>query len=144
VIAVDTNILVYAHREESPWHEKASELLSNLAEGRGEWAIPWPCLHEFLAIVTHPRIFKTPTPVAVALDAVQGLLEAPGVVLLAEGEGYWPMLKTHVQRGRIVGPAVHDARIAALCAAHGVRELWSADRDFGRFPALSVRNPLVG
>jgi uncharacterized protein len=143
VIAIDTNILVYAHREESPWYERASERLSELAESRGAWAIPWPCAHEFLAIVTHPRIFKTPTPIDVALNAVEGLIEAPGLVLLSETEGYWRELKSLVLNGHIGGPAVHDARIAALCISHGVRELWSADRDFGRFPALVVRNPLI-
>ena len=64
MIAVDTNILVYAHREESPWHDAATSALSGLS---GEWAIPWPCVHEFLAIVTHPKIFDPPTPLATAM-----------------------------------------------------------------------------
>jgi len=143
VIAVDTNILVYSLREEGPWHEPARRRLTELAEGRSSWAIPWPCLHEFLSIATHPRIFKPPTPLDVALDAVQSWLEAPGAVLLAESEGYWPRLRTIVLAGRITGPQIHDARIAALCLTHQVKELWSADRDFSRFPELTVRNPLV-
>jgi predicted nucleic acid-binding protein len=49
-----------------------------------------------------------------------------------------------LEQGRISGPQVHDARVAAICQDHGVRELWTADRDFGRFPALKVRNPFVG
>ena len=53
-------------------------------------------------------------------------------------------LRALLKSGRIVGPMVHDARVAALCLQHGVRELWSADRDFGRFPALTVTNPLAG
>ena len=60
LIAVDTNLLVYAHREDSPWHDAAYRSLVGLAEGRTPWAIPWPCLHEFLAIVTHPRIYSPP------------------------------------------------------------------------------------
>jgi len=144
VIAVDTNVLVYAHREDSPWHEAAKARVVELAEGPASWAIPWPCLHEFLAIVTHPRIFKTPTPVAVALDAVDALLKAPRLVLLAETEGYWTTLRRLLDAGRVAGPVVHDARIAALCLFHGASVLWSADRDFSRFPDLAVRNPLVG
>ena len=144
MIAVDTNILVYAHRQDSPWHERARSCLVELAEGRGAWALPWPCAHEFFAIVTHPRIFRTPTPPPLALGALDSLLQAPGIVLLAEQEPYWTTLKGQVEAGRIAGPAVHDARIAALCLLHGVRELWSADRDFSRFPGLVVRNPLVG
>jgi uncharacterized protein len=144
VIAVDTNLLVYAHREDSPWHDPAYASIARLAEGRAPWAIPWPCLHEFLAIVTHPRIYSPPTPLPAALDQAAAWLEAPNLVLLAESDGYWRHLRTALEAGRIAGPQVHDARIAALCLDHGVQELWSADRDFSRFPALAVRNPLVG
>jgi toxin-antitoxin system PIN domain toxin len=143
VIAVDTNILVYAHREESPWHASAMVRVAELAEARAPWAIPWPCLHEFLAIVTHPRIYSPPTPLAGALDQVDAWLEAPSLVVLAEADGYWPVLRSALDAGRITGPHVHDARVAALCRLHGIRELWTADRDFGRFPGLTVRNPLV-
>ena len=63
MIAVDTNLLVYAHREDSPWHDAAYARIAELAESRAPWAIPWPCLHEFLAIVTHPRIYAPRGPV---------------------------------------------------------------------------------
>ena len=143
MIAIDTNILIYAHREESEWHVAACGKVTALAEGKAPWAIPWPCIHEFIAIVTHPSIFAPPTPLAAALAQVDAWLEAPGVVLLSEASGYWSLLSESTRVGRICGPQVHDARIAALCLQHGVRELWSADRDFNRFPTLSVRNPLV-
>ena len=87
MIAVDTNILVYAHREDSPWHDAAYGSIAELAEGRGSWAIPWPCLHEFLAIVTHPKIYAPPTPLEAALEQVAAWLESPSLVLLAESEG---------------------------------------------------------
>jgi uncharacterized protein len=143
VIAVDTNLLVYAHREDSPWHAAAYARVTELAEGRAPWAIPWPCVHEFLAIVTHPRIYAPPTPLPNALDQVDAWLESPSVALLAESAGYWSELKPLLRDGRIAGPQVHDARVAALCRLHGVRELWTADRDFGRFGGLEFRNPLV-
>jgi toxin-antitoxin system PIN domain toxin len=143
VIALDTNLLVYAHREDSTWHPEASRHILELAEGREPWAIPWPCVHEFLAIVTHPRIYNPPTPLARALDQVEAWLESPSVVLLAEGDAYWSALRPILAAGRVNGPQVHDARIAALCRHHGVRELWTAGRDFGRFPSLRVRNPLT-
>ena len=143
MIALDTNLLVYAHREDSPWHEAAYARLAELAEGRAAWGIPWPCLHEFLAIVTHPRIFAPPSPLEVALDQVEAWLEAPSLVLLAEAEGYWSGLRAALVEGRVAGPLVHDARVAALCQLHGVRELWTADRDFSRFPGLVARTPLV-
>ena len=143
MIAVDTNVLVYAHREESPWHAEAYQLIEHLAEGPASWAIPWPCIHEFLAIVTHPRIFAPPTPLPRAVDQVDAWLEAPAIVVLSEEPDYWASLKATLLAGKISGPLVHDARVAAICMQHGVRELWSADRDFSRFPALSVRNPLA-
>jgi toxin-antitoxin system PIN domain toxin len=143
VIAIDTNLLVYAHREDSDWHLTAEETLRSLAEGVNAWAIPWPCVHEFLAIVTHPRIFRTPTPMAAALDQVDAWLQSPSLVILTENEQYWEALQSLIAHARVDGPRVHDARVAALCASHAVRELWTADRDFSRFSALRVRNPLV-
>ncbi|HHQ41939.1 MAG TPA: PIN domain-containing protein [Chromatiales bacterium] len=143
MIAVDTNLLVYAHREDSPWHGRAFELVRALAEGAAPWAIPWPCLHEFLAVVTHPRIFDPPTPLEIALDQVEAWIASPSLVLLAEGPMHWERLRESLAAAHVAGPAVHDARIAALCLAHGVRELWTADRDFGRYARLRTRNPLV-
>ena len=143
MIALDTNLLVYAHREDSPWFEKAYACVRDLAMSQGSWAIPWPCVHEFLAIVTHPRIFLTPTPLERAVDQVSAWLESPCLALLHEGPGYWGRLSVVMAGSRASGPLVHDARVAAICLANGVSELWSADRDFNRFPALRVRNPLV-
>jgi toxin-antitoxin system PIN domain toxin len=141
VIATDTNILLYAHRAESPWHDDALALLDQAAQGA--WAIPWPCLHEFLAIATHPRVFDPPTPAADARRAVEAWLETPTVHLLAEREGYWELLAELLERSRVVGPRIHDARIAALCLQHAVTELWTADRDFSRFPGVPAINPLA-
>ena len=143
MIAVDTNLLVYAHRLDSPWHEQAFARVAELAEGAAPWAIPAACLHEFLAIVTHPRIYRPPTPVGLALDQLDAWRESPGLVILAEAEGYWADLRRVLERSKASGGMVHDARVAALCLHHGVRELWTADRDFSRFPDLATRNPLV-
>ena len=143
MIAVDTNILVYAHREDSEWHGPAERAVRGLAEGAAGWTIPWPCVHAFLAIVTHPRIFKTPTPLLAALDQVEAWFESPSLVRVAEEADHWTMLRALVSQARCSGPRIHDARIAALCLSHSVRELWTADRDFSMFPSLRARNPLV-
>ncbi|GMV47425.1 MAG: ribonuclease VapC43 [Pseudomonadota bacterium] len=143
MIAVDTNILVYAHRGDSAFHDVARGRLRELAEGRAAWALPWPCVHEFIGIVTHPRIYRTPTPLARAIDQVDAWLESPRVQLLAESGEHWPALAPLLRAARVAGPQVHDARIAALCLQHGVHELWTADRDFGRFAPLRTVNPLV-
>ncbi len=89
MIAVDTNILVYAHREDSPFHDAADACFAQLAESDVPFALPWPCLHEFLAIVTHPRIYKPPTPLEDALEQVECWLEAPGLIMLGERSTYW-------------------------------------------------------
>lgn len=143
MIAVDTNILVYAHRQDSPFHEAALVRVTELAEGAANWGIPWPCLHEFLAVVTHPRIYAPPTPLARAIEEIEAWLESPTLVVLSEGPTHWEVLRELLAGGRIMGGQVHDARIAALCRQHGVREFWSADRDFSRFPGLNAVNPLV-
>ena len=143
MIALDTNVLVYAHREDAPFHAAAARCVKTLAEGAAPWSIPWPCLHEFFAIVTHPRIWAPPTPTALALEQIDAWLESPSLVLLAETDRHWSALRPLLEQGRIAGPMVHDARIAALCLQHRASELWTADRDFGRFPALKLRNPLL-
>jgi hypothetical protein len=142
MIAVDSNILVYAHREDSPWHAAAFECLRALAEGPEGWILPWPCLHEFLAVVTHPRIYSPPTPLNTAVDQIEAWLESPHATVLGEETGYWEIFRRLLAAGRIAGPKIHDARIAAICLQQGVRELWTIDRDFSRFPELRVRNPL--
>ena len=144
MIAVDTNLLVYAHREDSVWHREADALIVRLAESPRPWAIAWPCIHEFLAIATHPKIYNPPTPAMRALEQVDCWLESPSLRLLGESAGYWPRLRALIENSKIAGPMIHDGRVAALCLEHGVTELWSADRDFSRFAPLKVKNPLVG
>ncbi len=144
MIALDSNLLIYAHRHDSPWHARARELVDEQLNGRALWAIPWPCLYEFYGIVTHPRIYRPPTSPEIARKAISTWLESPTLTLLAEGAGHWRVLEPLLARGAVAGARAHDAKIAALCLDHGVAELWSADRDFSRFPALRVRNPLIG
>jgi len=143
LIAVDTNILVYAHRADSDRHGPAQACIRRLAEGRAPWGLPWPCVHEFIAVATHPAIYDPPSTIAQALGQVEAWLASPAVRLFAETRAHWAVLKAQLLAGRVRGPAVHDARIAALCLAHGISELWTAERDFGRFPGLATRNPLV-
>lgn len=94
-------------------------------------------------MVTHPRIFKTPTPLALAVAQVDAWFASPTLVHLAETTTYWMTLRALVEPARITGPRVHDAGIAAVRQSHAVTELWTADRDFSAFPTLRVRNPLL-
>jgi hypothetical protein len=83
-------------------------------------------------------------PMAIALNIIESLLAEPNCEFLSEGPGHFDWLQQLATTGRLQGPQIHDARIAAICLSHGVSELWTADRDFSRFPQLRVRNPLVG
>lgn len=141
MIALDTNILVYARREEAPHHDQALELLTIMAEGDDPWALPWPCVYEFLRVVTHHRVFDPPTTLEDALEDLQSLLDSPSLILLGEGPSHPEHLRRLVSEGEATGNLVHDAHIAALCVEHGVRELLTADRDLARFPGLASHNP---
>ena len=143
MIAVDTNLMVYAHRAEHEWNEAALICLNELATGRAAWAIPWPCVHEFIGIVTRLNVFKPPSTLKQAATQIENWLGSPSVTLIGETSQHWATLLRIATPAKIQGAAIHDARIAAICLDHGVREFWSADRDFLRFPGLNVRNPLV-
>jgi toxin-antitoxin system PIN domain toxin len=144
VIALDTNVLVYARRQELPRHAEALALLTRLAEGSAPWALPWPCVYEFLRVVTHPRVFDPPTDLDAALADLESLLASPSLVLLGEGPGHPAHLRRMVTEGKAAGNLVHDAHIAALVLEHGAHELWTTDRDFARFPGLTMRDPFAG
>lgn len=144
MIAVDTNVLVYAHRRESRHHIGAGEVMRSLAERASAWAIPWPCLYEFFSVVTNPRIWKdaASTPDQ-AWKQLEAWASSPTNSLLCETDDFLAVLQGFVRRPRVRGSIVHDARIAAICIAHGVVELLTADRDFSLFPELPTRNPLA-
>jgi uncharacterized protein len=144
VIALDTNVLVYAHRREPVEHDAARRLVRRLAEGSEPWAIPWPCIYEFFSVVTNPRIWKeaasSPEQAWLQLDAWFG---APGLRLLGETDGFAQVMAPLLRRPRVRGPVVHDARVAAICLAHGVETLLTRDRDFSLFPELTSENPFA-
>ena len=143
MIAVDTNILVYAHRAESAFHDAAYAGIQSLAEGARPWGIPVACLHEFLSITTNPKIFSPVSTYEQALAQVDAWLASPSVQILHSSGQHWLVLAGLARKGKLQGGQFHDARIAALCIENGVSVLWSADRDFGRFKALKTINPLV-
>jgi len=143
MIAVDANILVYAHKQGAPFHAEAKAALAGLAASAETWAIPWPCVHEFYSVVTNPRVFTRPSTPAEAIAQVEAWAAAPNALLLSESRTHLPRLTSLVMPSGVVGPAVHDAKIAAICLDHGVRALLTMDRDFSRFPALTTRSLLA-
>jgi uncharacterized protein len=143
MIAIDTNLLVHAHRTDSPRHEAALAAMQAAGRHDGGWAIPWPCAHEFVAVVTGRAFGKASTSVALAFDVLDAWFAHPRCRPIGETDAHVSVLRRLMDRAGLAGGAVHDARIAAICIAHGVDELWTSDRDFARFPDLRTRDPLI-
>jgi uncharacterized protein len=143
VIALDTNILVYAHREESAFHREAFHAIKELAEGANPWGLPVACLHEFLSIVTNSKVFNPASTFEEAIAQVDGWLESPSVQILHSGSHHWKTLSEIARKGKLAGGIFHDARIAAICIENGVQEFWTTDRDFAKFKTLNCSNPLL-
>jgi toxin-antitoxin system PIN domain toxin len=137
VIAVDTNVLVYADRAETPLHGAALSALTALAEGQRAWALPVFCVGEFLRVVSHPRVFESPTPVLDALASLESLLRSPSIRLLVPGERYLGLLRELIEGSGARGNLVYDAQIAAVCLEHGATTLLTEDCDFTRFAGVS-------
>lgn len=138
MIAVDTNVLVYAHREEMPEHSAAHARLVQLGEGASPWGLPLFCLGEFVRVVTHPRLFAPPSTLEQALGFLDALLESPTARVLAPDEGYWSLFRGLTAEARATGNLAFDAQIAAVCVTHGVT-LLTEDRDFARFAIPTER-----
>jgi uncharacterized protein len=139
VIAVDTNVLIYADREEMPFHAKALAVLRGLAEGSEACGVPVFCVGEFVRVVSHPRVFDPPTPPAEAMSSVEALLSSPATRLLTPGPRFVTILRALLEASGAAGNLVFDAQIAAVCLECGVGTLITEDRDFSRFPGIRVQ-----
>ena len=143
MIALDTNILVHARRREARHHVAAKSLLCRLVEGDQTWALPWPCVYEYLRVVTHPRLFRPPSGLVPVLDDLNFVLASPSVIPLGEGPAHFKHLQRMATAADAHSNLAFDAHIAALVVEHGVDELWTLDRDFSRFPGVRTRNPFA-
>lgn len=143
MIAIDTNVLVYADRSDLPQHARARAVLDALVSGTEPCGVPVFCVTEYVRVVTHPRLFANPTSLADALENTHALLESPSFTLLLPGDRFAELFRRSALEADARGNLVFDAAIAALCLEHRVAELWTADRDFSRFPGLRLRNPIA-
>ena len=143
MIAVDANLLVYAHRRDSVHHRKARTVLGTLVEGPASWTIPWPCCFEFLSVVTNRRIWQADaTRTELAWGQFAAMAASPSHRVLGPARDFLEVLPEFLCRQGVRGRVVYDAHIAAICVGHGVDVLFTADRDFSLFPKLRIRNPL--
>lgn len=138
MIAVDTNILVYAHQPAMPRHEQALHRLQELAEGSAPFALAWPCVYEFLRVVTHRRVFDRPSTTEQAWAFLRRVLDSPAAVLLSETDRHAEVLERVLEDAQVSGNLMHDVHIAALLLEHGVRDFLTTDADFHRFRGLRV------
>jgi hypothetical protein len=141
LIAVDTNILVYASRTETEFHEPAVRLLTQLAESARPWAIPWPCIYEYLRVVTHPRLFKPPSTQSEAISRLHLLSRSPSLSFIGAGPAHLGTLVSVAESSGAKGNLFFDVHIAALCREHGITEVLTMDRDFARFAGIKARRP---
>jgi len=143
VFAVDTNILVYAVHAGADEHELCRALVEEWRVDTLPWATTWAVLYEFLRVSTHPRVFSSPLTIGQAWSFVSTLLAAPGLQLLVEGIRHADVAATtFADLPDLRGNLTHDAHTAILLREHGVRQIYTRDTDFHRFPFLDVIDPL--
>lgn len=141
MIAVDSNVLIYAHRAETDLHTAAAGDLVSLAEGTIEWGIPVFCIGEFVRVVTHRRVLNPPSTLAQALSFLEQVLASPTCRIVRPGPEFTDLFADTVFTARARGNLVFDAQIVALCREHGISTILTNDRDFRRFDHLRVRFP---
>lgn len=136
--ALDTNVLVFAEIKSLPFHKKAKTLLTAFVQGPERWALPWPCVYEFLRVVTHRRVFDHPSTTEQGWAFLRNLLDSPAAMLLSETDRHGEVLEQVLEESKVIGNLVHDAHIAALLLEHGVQDFLTTDADFHRFRGLRV------
>lgn len=139
--AVDVNVLLYASDSSSPFHARATEVLTGWAAGGEVFCLAWPTVMSYLRIATHAAIFARPLSADDAMVNIGALVALPHVRLLAEEDGFWEVYREVAGPVRPRGSLVPDAHLAAILRQHGVTVLQTNDRDFRRFDFLQVRNP---
>jgi len=141
--SIDVNVLLYASTTGSPFHAKAKELLQQCSTGPDLFCLGWPTLMAYLRMVTHPAIVSPPLPVREAEENVEALVGLANVRLLSEQDGFWELYRESTRDMVVRGKLVPDAHLATLLRQHGVRGLYTNDRDFRKFDFLDIRNPFA-
>ena len=141
--SLDVNILLYSTDTSSSLHPKARDFVQTCIDSGDLFYLAWPTIISYLRISTHPSIFRDPLTPQQASANVANLLELPHVRCLAEEDGFWETWQAVAEGDVVRGNQVPDAHLAALLRFHGVRRLYTRDRDFRRFDFLDVRDPFA-
>ncbi len=143
MFVVDTNVLVYAANEDSPFHPRCRGLVSDLRTNATSWFITWPILYEFLRVATHPRALRSPLTAVQAGGFIRALLDAPGLGILTPTERHADVLGSVIAEiPHLSGNLMHDAHTAVLMREHGIRRIYTRDTDFHRFPFVERIDPV--
>jgi uncharacterized protein len=142
VIAVDTNLLVYAHRTGCPEHEQARRAIEEVANLEEDWGIPASCVFEFWSVVTHPASAGGASKPSVARGFIHSLIETAGAVILPPPAAMVPRCMQLADQMDVCGARIFDLQISLTALEAGVSELWTHDAGFVGLPGLRVRDPL--
>jgi hypothetical protein len=140
---IDVNILLYASDTRSTEHDKARAFLQQCATGEEVFCLGWLTLMSYLRMSTHPAIFTKPLTHAEAIRNVETLMSLPHCRVIGEEPGFWDAYLRVTADVPTRGNLVPDAHLAALLRQHGVKTLYTHDRDFRKFNFLQVRDPLA-
>jgi toxin-antitoxin system PIN domain toxin len=141
VIVVDASLLIYSYDTDSPHHKKSRAWVEKIFSDIEPVGLPWQTVSAFLRVITNRRLPGSRLTVEQAAEIVEEWLEQPNVRIIVAGDDHWSVLKRMIVEGRASGPLVSDAELVALTVEYG-GVLYTADRDFARFPGLRWKNPL--
>jgi len=139
--SLDVNVLLYASDRTSDRHIRARTFVESCATGPEILCLTWPTLMSYLRIATHPRIFASPLSPQEALGHISALIGLPHIRAVSEMDGFLDAYKHVAGEIPVRGNLVPDAHVAAILFQHGVRTIYSNDRDFRKFQSLDVRDP---
>jgi toxin-antitoxin system PIN domain toxin len=143
MLAVDTNVLVYAADADSPFHGPCRAFIEHQRARPDAWYTTWPILYEFLRVTTHPRVMRRPWKADAAWGFVAALLASPGMGILIETERHADVARELIaELPELAGNLVHDAHTAILMREHGIARICTRDTDFARFPFLQMIDPV--
>lgn len=140
---IDVNLLLYASDANCLQHERAARFLATCVEREEAFCLAWLTLMSYLRMATHPRIFAAPLSPAQAVQNVRALIDLPQVRVLSEGDGFWKAYREISADVPTRGNLVPDVHLAAVLRTHGIRVLYTHDRDFRKIPFIEARDPLA-
>ncbi|MEO6871460.1 MAG: TA system VapC family ribonuclease toxin [Chthoniobacterales bacterium] len=143
MFVVDTNVLIYAANPEADLHSDCRAFVQKCRERAAPWYLPWPVCYEFMRVCTHPHVFPRPWSADAAWSFLQSLLDAPGAGFLLPGPQHANVLREVLEEfPHLRGNILHDVHTVVLMREHGIKEIYTRDMHFHRFPFLTVRDPV--